>query len=586
MDEKLFNHIDIPRENIHIPSGEVPMDQVEEECRKYEELIAKYGGIDIQILGIGRTGHIGFNEPGSSRKSKTRLLHLDKKTRYDAISSFFTLEAVPHMAITMGVGTILSAKRIFMLAFAEHKASIVKKAIEGEIDEHVAASFLQEHPCSECIIDLPASTELTRRKTPWVLIGGSNELFHWTPKMIRKAVIWLSFLTKKPILKLTIDDYTDNHLTRLINEHGPVHKLNVRIFNELKSTITGWPGGKPQNKEVLSQCISYVRKNMPVGVTTRKPQYYLENEVISRGIDDNSPKDEIYPKRIIVFSPHPDDDVISMGGTLIRLVEQGHIVHVAYQTSGNIAVWDDDAKRFSNFVTKYLKAFNIPGYKEAEELESKIETYIQNKKTGEPDGRDILKIKGLIRETEAFAAARYCGVAPENIHFLSLPFYETGEVKKKPLSETDIDIVTEFIERIKPHQIYAAGDLSDPHGTHRVCLESIIGALKRLQDKTWFEDCNVWLYRGAWQEWDPEDIDMAIPISPDELMQKRYAIYKHQSQKDPAPFPGSDPREFWQRSEARNRETAKIYDRLGLTEYEAMEAFVKYDIKSPEQFLL
>jgi glucosamine-6-phosphate deaminase len=579
MHAHLFNHIDILPENVNIPTGELPEEQLEEFCAEYEAKIQRYGGLDIQILGIGRTGHIGFNEPGSSRRSITRLLMLDKKTRMDAASSFFALEAVPSKAVTMGVGTILAAKKIYLLAFAEHKARIVKRAVEGPVDDEVAASFLQEHPNSVFVIDEPASFELTRNKAPWTLLGHAADVkLDWTPRLVRKAVIWLSLLLKKPILKLTGDDYCDNHLTQLLHVHGPVHKLNVRVFTELKDTITGWPGGKPGSGTDQKDHAEHI--DLPGGVTTRRARQYIEeysyiNKAVNPHVDAS-----IFPKKVLIFSPHPDDDVISMGGTMIRLIEQGHHVSVAYQTSGNIAVWDDDVNRFANFASEFAKFFKLPGAAETAALEKQVNDFIKSKTLGQSDSTTVAHIKALIRETEARNAARYCGVPNERIHFLQLPFYESGTVKKHPLSQADIDIVVKLLRELQPTQIYAAGDLSDPHGTHRVCLQAIIGALHIVKEDEWFKPVQFWLYRGAWQEWDPEDIEMAIPISPDELMQKRYAIYKHQSQKDPAPFPGSDPREFWQRTEDRNRTTAKLYDALGLPEYEAMEAFVRYDIFS------
>jgi glucosamine-6-phosphate deaminase len=578
MKEHLFDHVDIPPENCHIPNGEVAEADVEKHCEEYEQLIAKYGGIDLQILGIGRTGHIGFNEPGSSKKSTTRLVYIAKTTRLDAASDFFSLEAVPKRAITMGVGTILSAKRIFLLAFAEHKANIIKRAVEGPIDKEVAASYLQEHPRAEVILDLAAASQLTRIRSPWVLLGNSSTYkLKYDSKMIRKAVIWLSLTVEKPILKLTEEDYIEHHLTPLVNEHGPVHRINIKVFTELKSTITGWPGGKPTQEFVNSGKTIVLPKYG--GITTRVPtDYIIDNyKHINPEVNPNI-NNSIFPKTVLIFSPHPDDDVISMGGTLIRLVEQGHNVHVAYQTSGDIAVWDDDVRRFTNFATEYCKMFKFSNVQQFEKLERDIEAFINNKRPGQVDLPEILKIKGLIRATEARSAARYCGVPSENIHFLEMPFYETGMVKKKPLSEADIALVYDLIQKVKPHQIYAAGDLSDPHGTHRVCLQAILQALERVKIEEWFKLCQVWLYRGAWQEWDPEDIEMAIPMSPQELLQKRYAIFKHQSQKDTAPFPGADKREFWVRAEDRNRATAKLYDKLGLPEYEAMEAFVRYHV--------
>lgn len=576
MHERLFNHIDIPAENVNIPTGELPEEQLESWCQAYEDKIASLGGLDIQILGIGRTGHIGFNEPGSSRRSLTRLLMLDKKTRMDAASDFFSLEAVPTKAVTMGVGTILAAKRIFLLAFAEHKARIVKRSVEGPVDDEVAASFLQEHPNAQFVIDQPASVELTRNKAPWTLLGHSADVqLDWTPRLVRKAVIWLSLHLKKPVLKLTSDDYCDNHLSQLLQLHGPVHKVNVSVFTALKDTITGWPGGKPDS---LDQKDHAEHIDLPGGTTTRRARHYIEEySYINKSVNPHLDA-SIFPKKVLIFSPHPDDDVISMGGTMIRLIEQGHHVSVAYQTSGNIAVWDDDVNRFANFATQFAKFFKLPGVAETGAIEKQVNEFIKTKQLGTVDSPTVAHIKAIIRETEARNAARYCGVPNDRIHFLELPFYESGTVKKKPLSQADVDIVVRLFRELQPTQIYAAGDLSDPHGTHRVCLQAIIRALQIVKDEEWFKPAQFWLYRGAWQEWDPEDIEMAIPMSPDELMQKRYAIYKHQSQKDPAPFPGSDPREFWQRTEDRNRATAKLYDQLGLPEYEAMEAFVRYDI--------
>lgn len=579
MNSRLFQHIDILPENVHVPTGELPEDQVEEFCHQYEQKIHALGGLDVQILGIGRTGHIGFNEPGSSRHSQTRMLLLDKKTRMDAASDFYALEAVPTKAVTMGVGTILAAKKIFLLAFAEHKARIVQRAVEGPIDEEVAASFLQEHPNSVFVIDEPASYELTRNKAPWTLLGHSADVkLDWTPRLIRKAVIWLSLSLKKPILKLTADDFTDNHLSQLLSLHGPVHKLNVKVFTYLKDTITGWPGGKPNASTDQKAHAEHI--DLPGGATTRRPRQYIEEYAyINRSVNPNVDA-STFPKKVLIFSPHPDDDVISMGGTMIRLIEQGHHVSVAYQTSGNIAVWDDDVNRFANFATQYAKFFKLPGAAETEALEKEVNAFIKSKALGQSDTTTVAHIKALIRETEARNAARYCGVPNERIHFLELPFYESGTVKKKPLSQADTDIIVKLLRDLQPTQIYAAGDLSDPHGTHRVCLQAILNALQVVKNDDWCKPAQLWLYRGAWQEWDPEDIEMAIPMSPDELVQKRFAIYKHQSQKDPAPFPGSDPREFWQRTEDRNRQTAKLYDALGLPEYEAMEAFVRYDIHS------
>lgn len=543
MNEHLFDHVDILKENVHIPDGTLPKEKVQEFCEKYEKNIIESGGIDIQLLGIGRTGHIGFNEPGSSKTSKTRLVYLDKLTSVDAASDFFGHQYVPKMAITMGIGTILHAKKIYILAFSEGKASIVKKAIEGPITSEVAASFLQEHQNTTFVLDRSAAEQLIRFKCPWVVRGVSHEInIHFDEQMIVKAVVWLSEKVNKPILRLTEADYENNSLASLLRQEGEAFKVNIGVFQRLKETITGWPaGGKPQGMDVPY----------------------------------NAAKSTT-PKKIVIFSPHPDDDVICMGGTMIKLVNQGHQVHVAYQTSGNIAVFDHDAIRFADFATEFAKAFKVAGVESIEKIEGSVNSDLEKKNPGEVDSKEIQIIKGLIRRTEARSAAMATGVKRENIHFLDLPFYETGKVKKKPLGQEDVDIVKKLLNTIQPDQIYAAGDLTDPHGTHRVCLDAILKSFTELEnDKSeWFSKCTVFLYRGAWQEWEPEKITMAVPMSPDELYLKRLAVFRHQSQKDPALFPGSDSREFWQRAEARNKRTAEVFDKLGLTEYEAIEVFV------------
>jgi len=536
MHEHLFDHIDILPENIHIPDGTVPREKVADYCAMYEGKIQAAGGIDLQILGIGRTGHIGFNEPGSKKDSRTRLVTLDRITRLDAASDFFGEENVPRKAITMGVGTILQAKRIIIMAWGEGKASIVRKAVEGPVTESVTASFLQEHPNTTFVLDTASAAELTRVKTPWLL----GEV-QWTDKLIRSAVVWLSQTLDKPILKLTDEDYRAHGMDDLLAERGHAYSINIDVFNQMQRTITGWPGGKPNADD----------SNRP---ERAKP----------------------FPKRVLVFSPHPDDDVISMGGTLIRLVEQQHEVYVAYQTSGSIAVFDEDAIRFADFVRDFNEVFGLQGSKEAQKIYQEVSDELHKKAPADVDSEAMQKIKTLIRRGEAKAACRYCGIPEERIFFLDLPFYQTGRVKKKPLSEEDIHIMVDILERIKPHQVYAAGDLSDPHGTHRVCLDALFKAIERLKHEEWMKDCYVWLYRGAWQEWDLSEIEMAVPLSPDELLRKRRAIFKHQSQKDSARFPGADSREFWQRAEDRNRHTAKLYDKLGLAEYEAIEAFVRW----------
>ncbi len=536
MNEHLFDHIDIEKKNIHIPDGTLPIDQIKQACEAYENLIQHYGGIDIQILGIGRTGHVGFNEPGSSINSKTRLIRLDKVTRLDAASDFFGEESVPARAITMGVGTIMAAKKIFLLAWGEGKANIINQSIEGEITDFIPATFLQKHNNCTFIIDEAAASELTRVKTPWLVSD-----CHWNNTLIKRAAIWLSEKLDKALLKLTNEDYNEFGMGSLIAEIGSAEEINLRVFNQLQRTITGWPGGKPR-------------------------------------VDDyNRPeRAEPYPKTSLIFSPHPDDDVISMGGTLLRLVDQGHDVHVAYQTSGNIAVFDDEVIRFLDFTRDVVK--NQQASEELSILLKQVRHFIENKSPGDIDTPEIQNFKGLIRKGEALSACRYCDVLEENAHFLNLPFYETGAIKKKPPGEEDVQITYDLLQKTKPHQIFAAGDLSDPHGTHRVCLKIIYEAIDRLvkENVPWINNTYVWLYRGAWQEWDISDMEMAVPIGPKDMARKRSAIFKHQSQKDSAMFPGNDAREFWQRAEERNKSTAIKYNKLGLPEYEAIEGFVRY----------
>jgi glucosamine-6-phosphate deaminase len=514
--ENFFKHVNIRPENIHIPDGTVPLDRMEEYCAEYEQAIRRAGGIDLMVLGIGRTGHIGFNEPGSPPTSRTRLVTLDPVTRRDAASGFFGEENVPHQAITMGIGTILEARKIVLLAFGEHKAAVVRKAVEEEPSDAIAASFLQRHLDATFILDEAAAAELTAVRQPW-LFGPVN----WTPQLIRRAVLHLSLTSNKPLLLLTEDDFREHHLYELLREFGPAQRLNQRVFDEMLATIEDNPGGPT-------------------------------------------------PKTVVVFSPHPDDDVISMGGTLIHLVEHGHTVHIAYMTSGNIAVFDHDALRFTDFVAAFNKYFGIAPDR-TEEVSQHIRHLLENKKGGQPDEPEVLKIKALIRETEARAAARSVGIPPQQLHFLDMPFYRTGTIEKKAISEEDIAEVMELLERIRPEQIYMAGDLSDPHGTHRLCAEAIFQAVRRLRGRgLQFE---VWMYRGAWQEWEVHEIDRAVPLSPEEMERKKLAIFKHQSQKDRPMFPGSDLREFWQRAEDRNRHTAQLYDRLGLPQFYALEAF-------------
>jgi len=536
MNEHLFDHVDIQKDNVNIPNGELTIGEIDENCRKYDQKIDQFGGIDIQLLGIGRTGHIGFNEPGSYFESKTRLVKLNAITVQDAANDFGREELVPGRAITMGVQSIFKARKIILMAWGEKKAPIVQRTVEGSISEQIPATFLQRHHNVEVIVDENASLQLSQVRTPWI-----SSICDWDEQLTKSAVIWLSRKLIKPILKLTDDDYLQNGLGDLIANHDGSQNLNVIVFNKLQRTITGWPGGKP-------------------------------------GEDDATRPERAKPtkKRVIIFSPHPDDDVISMGGTFLKLVEQGHEVHVAYQTSGNIAVFDDDARRFADFYRDFSDALGV-NQVESELIKQTVVKEITNKNSNDLDHSIVRTIKGLIRKGEASSAARFVGVPDERIHFLNLPFYETGTIDKKNLGDTDVQITTDLLKKVKPHQVFAAGDLRDPHGTHKVCLDAILKGLNATKSEKWSTDCFLWLYRGAWQEWEVEEVEMAVPLSPIDLIKKRKAIFKHQSQKDTPVFPGTDKREFWQRAEQRNRETASVYDMLGLAEYEAMEAFVKYD---------
>jgi glucosamine-6-phosphate deaminase len=535
MREQLFDHVDIPAENYHVPDGTIRYDKVAEFVKRYEEMIAEAGGLDFQLLGIGGNGHIGFNEPGSLINSHTRLMMLDHSTRAAASGDFGGLPRTPRKAITMGVASILAAKRVVLLAWGERKAPVIRGAVEGTVTETNPASYLQTHPNVLFVIDEAAASELTRMKSPWLV-----DTVVWDNKMIKKAVTHLSLTLGKPILKLTDRDYNDNGMSDLLAQYGQAYDINIDVFNQLQHTITGWPGGKPNADD------------------TNRPERALPAQ-----------------KRCIIFSPHPDDDIISMGGTFQRLHDQGHEVHVGYQTSGNIAVADDEALRFADYVVDFNSKFGINS-PEATRIFQDAATSLRLKKDSEMDTPEVRHVKGLIRMGEAKATCRFVGIPVENAHFLNMPFYETGKVEKKPLGEDDVKVVMDLIEKIKPHQIYAAGDLADPHGTHKVCLDAIMEAVRRLKHKNFMKDCWVWLYRGAWAEWDVSEIEMAVPMSPDQVMKKRLGIFKHQSQKDGVVYQGTDSREFWQRAEERNRGTAAIYNRLGLAEYEAMEAFVRW----------
>ena len=529
MHEHLFNHIDIKHENIHVPDGTIPANELHQYCIDYEKEIDESGGIDLQLLGIGRTGHIGFNEPGSHFNSETRSIILDYITKVDAAPLFLGIDNVPKKAITMGIKTVRKAKRIILLAWGQNKSSIIKKTIEGDISSKVPATYLQHHTNATFILDIEAASELTRISTPW-LVGPCL----WNEKLSSKAIIWLCQKTGKSILKLIDEDYNDNGMSSLLAEEGSSYNLNIKMFNKVQHTITGWPGGKPNADD-----ISRPERAKPI------------------------------KKRVLIFSPHPDDDVISMGGTFDRLVSQGHEVHVAYQTSGNIAVSDYEALKFAE-VSSIMKCSKDDSFI------SEIIDQIKTKKDNAIDTVEVRKLKRVIRQMESLAATRYLGVPDENVHFLNLPFYETGSIKKNPLRDEDVAIMFNIIEQIKPHQIYAAGDLADPHGTHRVSLNVLFEALKILKLKPFMNDCWLWLYRGAWQEWDIHEIEMAVPMSPDQVLKKRKAIFFHQSQKDGVMFQGNDIREFWMRAEERNTKTAEKYNNLGLADYAAMEAFVRW----------
>ena len=536
--ERFLNHIDIDVENIFTPDGTIAQNDVQEHCRQYEQHVKELGGLDVILLGIGRMGNIATNEPGSSITSASRLILIDETSREEMKMSFGSQESVPPCSITMGVSTILSARKIFLTAWGEEKAEIIKKTVEGKVSDAIPASFLQTHNDAHVVIDLSAAAKLTRIQHPWLVASCK-----WTDKLVRSALVWLCQITGKPLLKLTNKDYNENGLSELLALYGSAYNANIKIFNDLQHTITGWPGGKPDADD------------------TYRPE-----------------RAKPFPKRVIVFSPHPDDDVISMGGTLRRLVQQGHDVHVAYETSGNIAVGDEEVVRFMHFINGFNQLF---ANEQDEVIKSKykeIKEFLKNKKEGDIDSQDIRTIKGLIRRGEARTASTFNQIPLDHVHFLDLPFYESGKIEKLPMGEADVNIVRELITKVQPHQIYVAGDLADPHGTHRKCTDAVLAAidLEKEAKAEWLKDCRVWMYRGAWAEWEIENIEMCVPISPEELRAKRNSILKHQSQMESAPFLGNDERLFWQRSEDRNRGTAKLYDDLGLACYEAMEAFVEY----------
>ena len=536
--ERFLNHIDIEAENIFTPDGTIAQNDVQDHCRQYEQHIKELGGLDVILLGIGRMGNIATNEPGSSLTSASRLILIDETSREEMKMSFGSQESVPPCSITMGVSTILSARKIFLTAWGEEKAEIIKKTVEGKVSDAIPASFLQTHNDAHVVIDLSAAAKLTRIQHPWLVASCK-----WTDKLVRSALVWLCQITGKPLLKLTNKDYNENGLSELLALYGSAYNANIKIFNDLQHTITGWPGGKPDADD------------------TYRPE-----------------RANPFPKRVIVFSPHPDDDVISMGGTLRRLVQQGHDVHVAYETSGNIAVGDEEVVRFMHFINGFNQLFINSQDEVIKSKYKEIKEFLKNKKEGDIDSQDIHTIKGLIRRGEARTASTFNQIPLDHVHFLDLPFYESGKIEKLPMGEADVNIVRELISKVKPHQIYVAGDLADPHGTHRKCTDAVLAAidLEKEAKAEWLKDCRVWMYRGAWAEWEIENIEMCVPISPEELRAKRNSILKHQSQMESAPFLGNDERLFWQRSEDRNRGTAKLYDDLGLACYEAMEAFVEY----------
>ncbi|MDY4528559.1 MAG: glucosamine-6-phosphate deaminase [Parabacteroides sp.] len=535
--EELFDHVDIKPENIFAPDGCMAKDDILEFCRQYEEKIQSFGGIDYMLLGVGSASNIMFNVAGTTISSRTRLVLLEGASRKEASRTFPSMENVPAGVVTMGIGTMMAAKHVILMAWGDDKSQIIAQTVEGKVSDAIPSSYLQGHPDAKVVIDLSAAYQLTRISHPWLVTS-----CEWDNKLIRRAIVWLCQLTGKPILKLTNKDYSDHGLGELLALYGSAYNVNIKIFNDIQHTITGWPGGKPNADD----------SNRPERATP-------------------------YPKRVIVFSPHPDDDVISMGGTLRRLCDQHHDVHVAYETSGNIAVGDEEVIRYCEYLRDVCDKYspeNIAIKEKAEE----IIRYLRYEKVdnGEPERRDVLFMKGTIRREEARHACRYSGLKDENVHFLDLPFYETGLVKKNDLGEIDKDVVKKLLLDIKPDQMFVAGDLADPHGTHKVCLDAVLAAIDEVKEEEWMKNCRVWMYRGAWAEWEMDHIEMAVPISPEELRFKRNAILKHQSQAESAPFLGDDERLFWQRAEDRNRATAELYRALGLASYEAIEAFVQY----------
>ena len=536
--ERFLDHVDISEQNIFSLDGFVAQNAVQDCCRLYEQRIKTFGGLDVALLGIGRMGNIAANEPGSGIQSVTRLILIGNTSREEMENSGKTKESVPPCSLTMGIATLLSAKAIYLTAWGEEKSEIMQKVVENGITDTLPASFLQTHPNAHVVLDLSAAAHLTRIEHPWLVTS-----CQWTDKLVRSALVWLCQKIHKPILKLTNKDYNENGLSELLALYGSAYNANIKIFNDLQHTITGWPGGKPDADD------------------TYRPE-----------------RAKPYPKRVIVFSPHPDDDVISMGGTIRRLVQQKHDLHIAYETSGNIAVGDEEVTRFMHFINGFNQIFADSKDSVISNKYKEIKQFFAQKKEGDFDTKDILTIKGLIRRGEARTACTYNQIPLDHVHFLDLPFYESGKIEKLPMTEKDVEIVRNLLQEVKPHQIYVAGDLADPHGTHKKCTDAVLAAidLEKEAGAEWLKDCRIWMYRGAWAEWEIENIEMCVPLSPEELRAKRNSILKHQSQMESAPFLGNDERLFWQRAEDRNRGTAQLYDGLGLACYEAMEAFVEY----------
>lgn len=535
---ELFDQVDILPENIYYPDGRMPKDAILEFCAQYEEKIQQVGGIDCMLLGIGSNSNIMFNSAGTLQSSRTRMVLLEGTSRKEAAATFASTDNVPAGIITMGISTMLKARSVILMAWGDEKAAIMKETIEGKISDGTPSTYLQIHQNAKAIVDLSAAYSLTRISHPWLVTS-----CEWDNKLIRRAIVWLCQKTGKPILKLTNKDYSENGLGELLALYGSAYNVNIKIFNDIQHTITGWPGGKPNADD------------------TDRPERATP-----------------YPKRVLIFSPHPDDDVISMGGTFRRLCDQHHDVHVAYQTSGNIAVGDEEVVRYCEYLRDVCSKYS-PSDTTIKDKADEIIRYLRYEKVENDAAErpDVLLMKGTIRREEARHACRYTGIKDDgHIHFLDLPFYETGLVKKNPISEADKDIIKNLLEELKPDQIFVAGDLADPHGTHKVCLDAILAAVDEIKDEDWLKACRIWMYRGAWAEWEMDHIEMAVPISPEELRHKRNAILKHQSQAESAPYLGDDERLFWQRAEDRNRATADLYRQLGLASYEAMEAFVQY----------